>query len=235
MPAIPTKRKAPTDPVTAYKYKQPRIDDVPDDLTPQPSLEDLEFEENEPDEEGGRFHGSGVSSTQREILSYFDRQDTAGDEVIGREGFGERDVRKLAAQLEKAVTTNESRRAKFPDDPTKYIDSEADLFSAVASFTFLSEHADLFPVFVSCGALETLVGLFAHENVDITISVLEVLIELTGEDVEFENESDMRDLIDGIFKDDGIEVMIGNLQRLDETKDDDRQGVFHTLSTFRGI
>lgn len=74
-------------------------------------------------------------------------------------------------------------------------------------------------------------GLFAHENIDIAISVLEVLVELTGEDVEFERESDMRILIDTIFKDDAIEVMIGNLERLDESKDDDRQGVFHTLST----
>ena len=73
--------------------------------------------------------------------------------------------------------------------------------------------------------------LFAHENIDIAISVLEVLVELTGEDVEFEKESDMRILIDTIFKDDAIEVMIGNLERLDESKDDDRQGVFHTLST----
>lgn len=114
---------------------------------------------------------------------------------------------------------------------TRYIDSEADLFAAVASFTFLSEHADLYPVLVESGAFETLMKLFAHENIDITIAVLEVLIELTGEDVELKNETDMQILIDGFFKDDAIEVMIGNLERLDETKDDDRQGVFHTLST----
>lgn len=60
-----------------------------------------------------------MSVQQREILSYLDREDNAGEgEVIGREGFGERDVKKLAAQLEKAISANESRRAKF-DDPTK--------------------------------------------------------------------------------------------------------------------
>ena len=112
----------------------------------------------------------------------------------------------------------------------RYIDSEADLFTAIASFTFLSEHAELFPMLVESGAFETLMRLFAHENIDIAISVLEVLVELTGEDVEFESESDMRILIDAIFKDDAIEVMMGNLERLDESKDDDRQGVFHTLS-----
>ena len=72
--------------------------------------------------------------------------------------------------------------------------------------------------------------LFAHENVDIAISVLEVLVELTGEDVEYQRDEDMAVLIDGLFKDDGMEVMIGNLERLDESREDDRRGVFHTLS-----
>ena len=127
--------------------------------------------------------------------------------------------------------TQKSIHFKKRASDCRYIDSEADLFTAVASFTFLSEHAELYPVFVGSGAFEALMGLFAHENIDIAISVLEVLVELTGEDVEFEKESDMRILIDTIFKDDAIEVMIGNLERLDESKDDDRQGVFHTLST----
>jgi beta-catenin-like protein 1 len=113
----------------------------------------------------------------------------------------------------------------------RYIDSEADLFSAVASFTFLSEHAELYPVFVGSGAFEKLMGLFAHENIDIAISVLEVLVELTGEDVDLEKESDMQVLMDAMVKDDLMDVVIGNLERLDESKDDDRRGVFHTLST----
>jgi beta-catenin-like protein 1 len=124
VPALPTKRKAQEDPSTSYKSsKQPRLDDPdPDGLAMQPTLEDLEQEENEPDEEGGRFHGSGVSTSQREILSYFDREDGVPNdgEVIGREGFSERDVKKLAAALEKAVSVNESRRSKFADDPQKY-------------------------------------------------------------------------------------------------------------------
>jgi beta-catenin-like protein 1 len=75
-----------------------------------------------------------------------------------------------------------------------------------------------------------LIRLFAHENVDIAIALLELLVELTAEDVELKQESDMEILIDTIFKDDNIDVMIGNLERLDESKEDDQQGVFHTLS-----
>jgi beta-catenin-like protein 1 len=104
------------------------------------------------------------------------------------------------------------------------------LFTAIASFMVLSEHSELYATLVSSGALTALLKLFSHENVDIAISVLEVLVELTGEDVDLKHEGDMRVLIDAIFKDDAIEFMIGNLQRLDESKDDDRQGVFHTLS-----
>ena len=73
--------------------------------------------------------------------------------------------------------------------------------------------------------------LFAHENIDIAISVLEVLVELTGEDVEYE-QADMKVLVEAIFKDDAIGLIISNLERFDESKDDDKQGIFHTLSTF---
>jgi len=110
------------------------------------------------------------------------------------------------------------------------MDSEADLFGAVTSFSFLSEHPNLYPTFVDSGALSSMKKLLAHENVDIAISVLEVLVELTGEDVEYQKEEDMVALIDGLFKDDGMEVMMGNLERLDESVEDDRRGVFHTLS-----
>ena len=57
-------------------------------------------------------------------MSYLEREDAfaeEGGEVIGREGFGERDIRKLASGLEKAIQVNESRRSKFPNDPTKYV------------------------------------------------------------------------------------------------------------------
>jgi beta-catenin-like protein 1 len=127
VPSIPTKRKAPPDPTSVYKAsKHQRLDDIPppeekDDA--QPSQQDLEQEENEEDEEGGRFYGSGISSKDKEILSYLDREDAfaeEGGEVIGREGFGEREIRKLAASLEKAIQFNEARRSKFPNDPTKY-------------------------------------------------------------------------------------------------------------------
>ena len=115
VPSIPSKRKAPADSFTSSK--QPRLEEVPDQDDGPLGHED----DSEQDEEGGRFYGSGVSSSQQEILSYFDREDnTAEGEVIGREGFGERDVKKLAAGLEKAISINESRRAKF-DDPTKYL------------------------------------------------------------------------------------------------------------------
>jgi len=94
------------------------VEDVPESST---GLPDFEPEEDEEDEEGGRFHGSGVSSEQRVILEYFEKEDAVGEgEVIGREGFTERDVKRLASGLDKAIEANEARRAKFPNDPSKY-------------------------------------------------------------------------------------------------------------------
>lgn len=128
VPSIPTKRKAPPDPTSAYKSsKQPRLEDIADETgrDVEPTRDEVQgvIEDDEEDDEGGRFFGSGMSSKEQEILSYLDREDAfaeQGGEVIGREGFGERDIRKLAAALEKAIQVNEARRSKFPNDPTKY-------------------------------------------------------------------------------------------------------------------
>ena len=62
-----------------------------------------------------------MSSTQAEILSYLDKEDgVSGDgEVIGAEEFADRDVRKLASALDKAISFNEARRSKY-DNPAMY-------------------------------------------------------------------------------------------------------------------
>jgi beta-catenin-like protein 1 len=68
----------------------------------------------------------------------------------------------------------------------RFMDSEADLDSAIRSLSILSEHPELFPEFARLGTLGSLVGLLAHENTDIAIEVVEVLSELTDDEVDVE-------------------------------------------------
>ena len=68
--------------------------------------------------------------------------------------------------------------------PTRFIDSEADLDSAIKSLLPLAQNPTIaYPELVKSGTVTLLVGLLSHENADIVIDVVELIHELTDEDV----------------------------------------------------
>lgn len=70
----------------------------------------------------------------------------------------------------------------------RFMASEADLDADIKSLSILSEHPDLYEEFASLGCVGSLVSLLSHENTDIAIDAIEILGELTDEDVEAEQE-----------------------------------------------
>lgn len=65
--------------------------------------------------------------------------------------------------------------------------SEADLDADIKSLSILSEHPELFEDFAKLGCVASLVSLLAHENTDIAIDAIQIISELTDEDVEAED------------------------------------------------
>lgn len=73
----------------------------------------------------------------------------------------------------------------------RFIDSEADLDSAIKSLLPLAQSPSLaYPEIVRSGTLSLVIGLLSHENVDIVIDAVELLNELTDEDVGNEGEDE---------------------------------------------
>jgi beta-catenin-like protein 1 len=66
--------------------------------------------------------------------------------------------------------------------------SEADLDVDIKALSVLSEHPHLYPEFAELGCVGSLVSLLAHDNTDIAIDSIQILAELTDEDVEAEPE-----------------------------------------------
>lgn len=64
--------------------------------------------------------------------------------------------------------------------------SEADLDADIKALSVLSQHPILYEEFAQLGCVSSLVSLLAHENTDIAIDVIEVINELTDDDVEAE-------------------------------------------------
>lgn len=64
--------------------------------------------------------------------------------------------------------------------------SEADLDADIKALSILSEHPELYEEFAKLGCVASLVSLLSHENTDIAIDTIEIINELTDEDVEAE-------------------------------------------------
>ena len=134
------------------------------------------------DDQEGRFFGSGVSGQTTDVLNYIDQRDQ--DEKV--DTIDSAYLRKLALNFEKRISRNAEMRAKYESEPQKYMASEADLDAEIKSLSVLSEHPELYPDFVELGCVASLVSLLSHENTDIAIDVIEIISELTDEDVEAE-------------------------------------------------
>lgn len=118
-------------------------------------------------------------------------------------------VRRFALNFERKISKNAELRAKFENDPQKYVagqiarfpparavltllsrfmSSEADLDTEIKNVSILSEHPDLYGEFAKLGCAGSLVSLLAHENADIAIDAIQTISELTDEDVSAEQE-----------------------------------------------
>ncbi|WWC57769.1 uncharacterized protein I303_100304 [Kwoniella dejecticola CBS 10117] len=214
---------------------------------------DRDVYDGEEDDEG-RFFGGGLNNEQQQILDIFDK---AGD---GEDGptLDLPGLRRQLGKFERIVTKNAEMRGKFPDDPSKFIDSESDLDGALKQFLPLTQNPPLFfPELVKSGVVALLTNLLSHENTDIAIDVIEVVRELTDEDVgaevdDFDEEDNegtsaessgrayktrlaMGELIDELLNNSLLDLLVSNLSRLDEEEETDSQGVFHILGVFENL
>ena len=97
-----------------------------------------------------------------------------------------------------------------------------------------------FPLLIENSTLSTLSDLLSHENVEVSIAVIQVLEEYLDQDeedeVELEEGEDERRrlavkaLLDEMVKEGVVELVVSGVKRFDEEEEESRTGVFHTLS-----
>jgi beta-catenin-like protein 1 len=207
--------------------------DEEDDIEAGPAAppEDEDYGPDIPDDEEGRFFGGGISKDESEILDYMEEQDGA-DATPEKVDIAW--VRKLALNFEKRISKNAELRAKFENDPQKFMGSEADLDADIKALSILAEHPELYAEFAKLGCVNSLVSLLAHENTDIAIGAIEIISELTGEDVEAEAEQ-WNAIVDAMVEADLLDLLVSNFSRLDEGNESDRSGVYHALSLLENL
>ncbi|KAL8743532.1 MAG: hypothetical protein Q9190_004129 [Brigantiaea leucoxantha] len=204
--------------------------DEDEDVAAGPELPPDE-EEDAIDEEG-RFFGGGINHDTADVLDFIDERDK--DDAMKTERIDAAWVRKLALNFEKKISKNSELRAKFDDDPPKFMSSEADLDAEIKALSILSEYPSLYEEFVKLGCASSLVSLLSHENTDIAIDAIEIINELTDEAVEAEVQQwDV--LVDAMLDSDLLSLLYENISRFDEALESDRAGVYHILSVLETL
>ncbi|PWN32567.1 DUF1716-domain-containing protein [Meira miltonrushii] len=186
----------------ANQLKAARVEDVGEEDTSGPSrlsrVQDIDQEEDAPDfapgndadyfidedDEGGRFFGGGLTSQQKRILELMNGANANQNDEILKPDQELRTLRKNILRLERSITKNQEMRVKYPDDPQKFLASEADLHDAIRSLVSVTTNpALLYPELVKQNTTASLCSLLAHENIDIAAGVIELLEEIFDDDV----------------------------------------------------
>lgn len=133
----------------------------------------------------------------------------------------------LGSWAEHAVLTHYRFRARF-------LESESDLDAEVRNLMALTSAPNLYPELIRLGAVGSILSLLSHENTDVVLSTIELLNELTDEEIVPEEDGEaeeqgVKELVKALEEAQALELVVQNLVRFDETKDDDRRGVFNVL------
>ena len=207
--------------------------DEDDDVEAGPELppDDDEEEPAPADEEGGRFFGGGTNKHTNDVLDYMDSR---GDDTAAPEKFDNAWLRRTVLNFERKINKNTELRSKFADDPMKFIESEGDLDADIQALSVLSEHPALYPEFVKTGSANSLAQLLLHENTDIAIRAIQIMVELTDEDVAA-TESQWDALAGALIEADIVDLLLSIVKSLDEDKDEDRAGVYHSMELLENL
>ncbi|KAJ6935942.1 beta-catenin-like protein 1 [Populus alba x Populus x berolinensis] len=149
-------------------------------------------------------------------------------------------LKKLILSFERKYKENIESRLKYPDQPEKFADSEIDLHNELHKLKILSSAPELYPDLINLNTIPSVLSLLSHENTDIAIDVIQLLQDLTDEDVvEMSNENEeesMKALVNTLIENNVLELLVQNLQRLSDSDDQDEMAaVYNTLATVENM
>ena len=114
-------------------------------------------------------------------------------------------IKSAANHLAKMIEVNQIQRSEHPDNPEKFMESELVLNETIGGFKAVAA-ADmgLIVKLVSLGVVDSMISLLAHENCDISLAAIDLLVEFFDLDLLTSRES-----IELYEKRDGRDSLLG--------------------------
>lgn len=165
------------------------------------------------------------------LLEAVEKSQSAAADVV----LDVKTLKKLVLSFERRLRDNLAARLKHPNQPDKFADSEVDLHDDLQKLKVLAGAPELYPDLVGLDAIPSILNLLAHENTDIAIAVVQLLQDLTDEDVLEDNDEPARVLVDALIENNVLELLVQNLHRLSDSDPDEVAAVYNTLATIENL
>ncbi|KAK1296704.1 hypothetical protein QJS10_CPB15g00117 [Acorus calamus] len=146
-----------------------------------------------------------------------------------------RTLKKHVLAFERRLNNNIEARLKHPDNPERFADSEIDLHDEIQRLRVLAGAPELYPDLVSLNAVPSIVGLLNHDNIDIAIDAVNLLQDLTDEDVLEDNDEPAKVLVDALVENNVLELLVQILGKLSESDPDENAAVHAALATIENM
>ncbi|KAG2784013.1 hypothetical protein JG687_00001099 [Phytophthora cactorum] len=166
-----------------------------------------------------------------------------GAEAQESDALDARALKSMANSLKKHVRRNALAREKHADDPTKFLESELALDGELTRWKQVAAKPELFAVMMELQVPRVLLGLFAHENLDIRLAVLSLLAELTDVDDAATSLEPARMLTKHLIGEKLLSLLVTNLYQLAATVDsvensqaeEETTGIYNSLQILENM
>ncbi|CAI0548314.1 unnamed protein product [Linum tenue] len=190
------------------------------------------FDNGNDDHYVGGITGTSNNSSNDVDLSLLEAVEKSQSAV---EALDLRTLKKLVLSFERRYKENIEARLKYPDQPDRFSDSEVELHLELEKLRVLAGGPELYPDLVNLNTIPSILGLLTHDNTDIAVDVVQLLQDLTDEDVLEDNDEPARVLVDALVENNVLELLVQNLQRLSETDADEMAAIYTTLATIENM
>lgn len=149
-------------------------------------------------------------------------------------------IKNSSISLSKCIEKNAMSRIKYPKKPEKFMETELALNDELESLKSVAASMDMYPNLVKTGIVKDILGLMTHDNTDISQAVISLLNEwmdvnlLVSEGIN-ENADHMRILVSEFLGHFGIESIIGNMGRFDQSQEEEASGIDDTLTLVESL
>jgi len=143
-------------------------------------------------------------------------------------------LKQLLLSFERKISKNQKMRVKYADTPASFMESEIELHAEIQELYAIAASPELYHIVVQNNTVNSILGMITHENTDISIASIGLVQELTEPDTVLEDETAIQ-LIDAFLEGQGLELIVQNLSRLDESSDEDAQGIHNTMAIIENL